>query len=141
MSSLTYAKNTLRTGGYTCVICKGEDKHTSNLRGVKPLVQLVESGASFEGYCAADKVVGRATAFLYVILGVKEIYAAIISQPALEILTAHGIRVEYDIKVSNIINRAGDGICPFEAAVMSIDTPRDAYNAILSKMQKMGIPL
>ncbi len=139
MRSLTYAKNTLMSGGYTCVICKDEDVHTSNLRGVKPLVQLVESGASFEGFSAADKVVGRATAFLYVILGVKEIYAAVISQPALEILTAHGIRVEYDIKVSNIINRAGDGICPFEAAVMSIDHPRDAYSAILSKMQEMGI--
>ncbi len=139
MNDLTCAKNTLISCGYTCVICKGEDKHTSNLRGVKPLVQLVESGASFEGYSAADKVIGRATAFLYVMLGVKEIYASVISQPALEILTANSIYVEYDTKVSNIINRAGDGICPFEAAVMSIDHPRDAYNAILSKMQEMGI--
>lgn len=141
MTNLTYVKNTLISGGYTCVMCKGEDKHTSNLRGVKPLVQFVESGASFDGYSAADKVVGRATAFLYVILGVKEIYAAIISQPALEILTAHNIYVEYDTKVSNIINRTGDGICPFEAAVMSINNSDDAYSAILSKMQELGISL
>ncbi len=141
MNELTNAKNTLISGGYTCVICKGEDVHTSTLRGVKPLVQLIERGESFYGFSAADKVVGCATAFLYVILGVKEIYAAVISQPALEILTSHGICVEYGTKVANIINRAGDGICPFEAAVMSINNPDDAYNAILAKMKEMNISI
>lgn len=141
MNNLTNAKNILISGGYTCVICKGQDIQTSNLRGVKPLVQFIESRQSFEGYCAADKVVGRATAFLYVILGVKSLYATVISSPALEILTAHGVCVEYDTKVKNIINRAGDGICPFEAAVMNIDDPRDAYQTVLTKMREMGISI
>ena len=37
------ARELLLSGGYTCVLCRGEDVHTSALRGVKPLVRWVES--------------------------------------------------------------------------------------------------
>jgi hypothetical protein len=94
---------------------------------------------SVRGYSAADKVVGRATAFLYVLLGVSDLYAAVVSRPALDVLISHGISVEYGKCVDNIINRSGDGICPFESAVMNITTPDAAYTAIIEKMRSMGI--
>ena len=65
------AKELLESGGYTCVITDGDRVLTSTLRGVKPLVQFLESGRDLTGFSAADKVVGRATAYLYVLLGVK----------------------------------------------------------------------
>jgi len=54
-------------------------------------------------------------------------------------LEAHAISVQYDTLVPNIINRAGDGICPFEAAVMDITDPQGAFTAILQKMAEMHI--
>jgi len=138
---LRKAKETLESGGYTCVLTDGTSVYTSNLRGVKPLVQFLESGTIPSGFSAADKVIGRATAYLYVLLGVREVYAQIISEPAAEVLRAKGIHVQYGTLVPNIINRKGDGICPFEAAVMEITEPSLAYEAILSKMKEMNISI
>ncbi len=133
------AKGLLQSGGYTCVITDGDKAFTSTQRGVKPLVQFLESGTAFAGFSAADKVVGRATAYLYVLLGVKDLYAQVISRPALAVLQEKGIGVSYSDLVTNIINRKGDGICPFEAAVMDITDPQRAYAAIRQKMQEMNI--
>ena len=135
------AKEILITGGYTCVLTDGQMVFTSTDRGVKPLVRFLESGEIPAGVSAADKVVGRATAYLYVLLKVKEVYSQIISQPAVDVLREHGVAVVYDNLVPNIINRKGDGICPFEAAVMEIDDPDRAYDAIREKMREMNITL
>ena len=138
---LMKAKELLESGGYTCVLTDGDAVHTSTLRGVRPLVQFLRSGAIPAGFSAADKVIGKATAYLYVLLGVREIYAQVISEPAVGVLKENGIHVQYGQMVSNIINRKGDGICPFEAAVMEITDPADAYEAILRKMLEMNIPI
>ena len=135
------AKEILITGGYTCVLTDGQMVFTSTDRGVKPLVRFLESGEIPAGVSAADKVVGRATAYLYVLLKVKEVYSQIISQPAVDVLREHGVAVVYDNLVPNIINRKGDGICPFEAAVMDISSPDLAYTAIRGKMAEMNITL
>ena len=137
--ALTKAREILESGGYTCVLTDGTAVYTSMLRGVKPLVQFLKSGTVPPGLSAADKVVGKATAYLYVLLGVRALYAQIISKPAAEVLHDSNIQVQYGKIVSNIINRQGDGICPFEAAVMEITDPAAAYDAILHKMQEMNI--
>ena len=137
--SLEKAKEILESGGYTCALTDGDEIYTSTLRGVKPLVQFLESGTAFAGFSAADKVVGRATAYLYVLLGVKSLYAQVISRPALAVLQESGIEASYGTLVPNIINRKGDGICPFEAAVMDITDPQSAYAAIRQKMQELNI--
>ena len=137
--ALEKAKSLLLSEGYTCVLTDGAAVHTSTRRGVKPLVDFLQGGTNFTGFFAADKVVGRATAYLYVLLGVKELYAQVISEPAAAVLAEHGIAVQWDTVVPNIINRAGDGICPFEAAVMDLTDPQSAYAAILQKMEQMNI--
>jgi hypothetical protein len=123
---LKRARALLESGGYTCVLCRGEAVHTATARGVKPLVDWLDSGLDLNGFSAADKVVGRATAFLYVLLGVKEVWAGVMSEAAAEVLTRHGIAASQDKLVPNIINRAGTGICPFEEAVLEIQTPEEA---------------
>ena len=84
---------------------------------------------------------GKATAFLYQLLGVKEVYAHVMSKSALEVLKAAGIDAQYGKLVEHIINRKGDGICPFEAAVLDIRTADTARTAIREKMKEMNISL
>lgn len=134
------AKEILTSGGYTCVLTDGQAVYTSTDRGVKPLVQFLEKGQISAGFSAADKVVGRATAYLYVLLKVKEVYSQVISQPAVDVLLENGVAVSYDKLVPNIINRKGDGICPFEAAVQNCSTPQEALPIIHNKMDQMQIP-
>ena len=139
--SLVVTKDILESGNYTCVLTDRMSLYTSCQRGVKPLVQFLEKKNIPENLFAADKVVGRATAYLYVLLKVQALYAKIISEPAIAVLQAHGITVSYESLVPNIINRRGDGICPFEEAVMGIEDPEAAYAAILKKMDSLQINL
>ncbi len=141
MSDLNRARRMLKTGEYTCVLCRGEETHTSTARGVKPLVEWYAGERTFSGFSAADKVVGRGAAFLYVLLGIHLLYADVISKSALDVLQMHGIQTQYKALVPNIINRKGDGICPFEAAVADITDPDHAYRAIREKMEALQISL
>lgn len=141
MSDLQKAHDLLRSGGYTCVLCRDEEIHTSQARGVRPLVQWLTFGPDLRGFSAADKVVGKATAYLYCLLGVKAVHALVMSGAAAEVLRKNGIEVTQDKLVENIINRAGNGICPFEAAVWNIHTPEEALPAIRNKMKEMNISL
>lgn len=136
-NNLTNARTLLDTGRYTCVVCREETTYTATDRGVKPLLNWVNDGLNLSGFSAADRVVGRATAFLYVLLGVKEVYANVMSKPAAEVLALHGISASYSTLTDGIINRKGDGPCPFEAAVMDYSDPVLALNAIRSKMMQM----
>ena len=138
MKNLNKAKELLLTNNYTCVLCRDSEIYTSAKRGVAPLVEWYEAGTDLCGFSAADKVVGKGAAFLYVLLGVGEIYAAVISRPALALLSAHGIKAEYSSLADNIVNRTGDGICPIESAVLDIDDPREAYAEIIKKLQELG---
>lgn len=135
------ARKILEDQGYTCVLRKDETVYTATERGVKPLVRWLTEGIDVRGFSAADKVVGRATAYLYVLLGVKEVWAAVMSEAAAEVLRRHGIEAAQDKLVPNIINRSGTGICPFEEAVLEIHTPGEALTAIREKMKEMHITL
>ena len=141
ITDIEKAKRVLNTGEYTCVLYRGDSVFTSTQRGVKPLVVWLESGDNFVGFSAADKVVGRATAFLYALLGVKEVYAGVISKPALSVFESYNIIATYGTLAENIINRQGDGICPFESAVLDTTDPNTAYKKIRQKMAEMNISL
>lgn len=131
------ALSLLDTEGYTCVVCRDGTMYTATERGVKPLLNWLDNGPDLHGFCAADKVVGRATAFLYCLLGVEEVYAHVMSHPAADVLEAHGIRAHAGKLVDGIINRRGTGPCPFEAAVMDIHDADEALTAIRARLAQM----
>ena len=141
MSDLVKAKELLSSGGYTCVFIKSDKIYTSVLRGVKPLVKWYAEGVNLNDFSAADKVVGKATAYLYALLGVREVFAKVMSVSAKAFLEKSGIKAECEILVPNIINRKGDGICPFEQAVLKAENKEEAYEIIQNKMQEMDIDL
>lgn len=141
MAQLKIAREILESNGLTCVLCKGDVRYTATERGVKPLVRWLTEGTDLRGFSAADKVVGKATAYLYVLLGVKEVYAHVMSRSAALVLESNGIAAQYGKLAENIINRQGTGICPFEAAVLEIDTPQEALTAIRAKMAELNIAL
>lgn len=140
MRDLERAREILGSGGYTCVLCRGDEVHTASARGVRPLVQWLDSKLPLRGFCAADKVVGRATAFLYVLLGVRAVHARVMSTPARMALEENGIRALCDVEVEGIINRRGDGPCPFEEAVLGTTDPGKALTAIRKKQFQMRQP-
>ena len=128
------AKNELEKEKYTCVLCNGEDTFFSFEHGVKPLLKWIDEGRDFSGYGAADQVVGKAAALLYVYLGIRDLYGQVISEPAIQALEEYGITYTYDECVPYIINRKKDGMCPMEQTVLDISEPEEAVNALRNKV-------
>lgn len=133
---LNRARQMLEQGGYTCVLCKDNQIKTCTARGVRPLVELLDAG-KWSGHSAADKVIGKATAFLYVLLDVRAVYTPVASESAVSILKQHGIEPHCDLIVPAIYNRDRTGFCPMETTVRNIDNPNDALPAIRDTMAKL----
>ena len=137
MTDIERAKALLTEGGYTVVLCHGDATHTDTRRGVAPLLALLDSGTDVSDFSAADKVVGKAAAFLYLRLGVAEVHALVISEPAYDLLTAYGVTVTYDTLVPAIRNRAGDGYCPMETVTLPLTDPVEAEIAIRKRLTEL----
>ena len=129
-TDLIKARRMLGEQQLTCVLISGDMVYISQDRGVKPLLDCYNEKKMPVGFSAADKVVGKAAAFLYVLLGAKEVYADVLSRPALEVLQRNGIAVSYGQLTDAIKNRAGTGFCPMETAVLSVEDPMQALSAI-----------
>lgn len=121
---------------YTCVFCKGDKTYTSTSRGIRPILDFLET-TDLNGFSAADKVVGKGASFVYVLLGVWSLHAKVMSKGASEVLTKYGIHHSFDTLTDSIINRAKTGICPMEEAVQNISDPNEALEAIKIKLLNM----
>lgn len=138
MQDLERAKKELRLRHCTCVACKGNEYFEAEQRGVAPLLQWLDDGKRLEGFSAADKVVGKGAAFLYILLGAGKLYAQVISKPALDLLTANHIYIEYGQLVDAIRNRTNTGNCPIEKAVWDIACPIEAEKVIRGKIKELA---
>ena len=127
----------LTEGGYTVALCRGNVTYTDIRRGVAPLLALLDAGTDVTAFSAADKVVGKAAAFLYLRLGVAAVHAGVISAPAYDLLTANGVVTTYDTLVPAIRNRAGDGYCPMETVCMPLTDPTEAETAIRKRLAEL----
>lgn len=136
-NNLEKAKQIMLDGNYTCVLYDGKNKHYSNLKGVRPLIDFLNSKIDFNGYFAADKVVGAGAAHLYVLLGVKSVWANVISSAAKEVLQNNNISVFFETQVPYIINRTGDGMCPIEDCVKGIINSDAALVAIQKRLKEL----
>lgn len=134
---LENCKSVLHAEGCTCVARQDGQLYTATERGIRPLMHWLESGV-LRGAVLADKVVGKAAAFLLEKGGVTAIYADVISVPAAEVLERAGIPYSFRTKVPYIQNRAGNGICPMESAVLSVKDADEAYVILQETLQRLS---
>jgi hypothetical protein len=109
-------------------------------RGVIDLLNLAETvGPDAAGAAVADRVVGRAAALVYCHLGVAAIYAQRLSEGGAAALEQGAVHAEWSERVEVILNRARDGICPFERAAATVDDPAEAIPVLAARLaQLMG---
>lgn len=138
MADIDVAKQLLKDCGYKCVLAKGDVIRISEKRGVAPMMEYIDAGMDLSGFSAADKVVGKAVALLFVLTGISEVYAETISSHAIAVLEKNNIPFSFNTSVEHIINRFGDGLCPMEEATLDIDDPQEAYDAICAKLEELN---
>ncbi len=130
-NELTLLINTLHKEKCSCVIQNGERVILCHQRGVKDLFDLLMNDKNLlEGAIIADKVVGKGAAALMIKGAVKEVYADIISEPALSLFKSVGMPVDYKECVPNIINRTHTGICPVESLCANCATASECIPLI-----------
>lgn len=122
----------IEEGRYAYVLVKnGELVFTSRERGIAPMLEALEKFPdSFSGGSIADKVIGRATAFLAVYGGASAVHALTMSCPAREVFVAGNVKVSYDKLTGIIENRDRTGQCPMENLTMGIEDPAEAYRRL-----------
>lgn len=119
----------------TCVLCKGDCIYTSQKTGISPMLDWLSEKTDLCGFSAADKIVGKAAALLFVLAGVCEVYGEVMSEAGYHTLRAHGIPCTYGTLTPYIIDRQGTGMCPMEETVQEIDDPKAAFAALLKKRE------
>lgn len=131
--SLEKAKSILLSSASTIAVISNGEVFTSHERGVKPLLHLLTEKKGFlKGASVADKVIGKAAALLMALGEIKEVHTLIISEPAIKIFEKYNIPCFYDKKVTRIVNRTGDGLCPMESLCIDVEEPHKAFEKIIN---------
>lgn len=123
--------------GHTLALCRGGEVVTSDLRGVMPMLGFLREGRDLSGFCAADRVVGRAAAMLFAKAGVRAVFAEVMSDGAAALLAAHGIDASCDVRTAAIENRQKTGLCPMESAVAGIEDIDAGIAAIRRRAEEL----
>ena len=135
MTDIMIAKEHL--DGHSICLCKGGEWFTDDGRGISPMMRFTAQNKPLEGYSAADIIVGRAAAMLFVKAGIVSVYARVLSKGAKEYLDEHNIPVSYEILTEKIIDRTGKDICPMEKAVADITDPDEGYEALKAALERL----
>jgi iron complex outermembrane receptor protein len=128
-------KSLLNTDDIVCVVSKGDQVLTSNLKGIRPWIKwLRENPELLEDAVVVDKVVGKAAAMLMVVAKIKTLYTPIISENALQFLSDQTIDFNYDRTVAFIKNIEKNGLCPMEQTVVDVEDAQQGYQLLLQKI-------
>lgn len=109
-------------------------------RGISPALTLLDTQPELlRGSDVFDTIVGKAAASIFILAGVNSVNAQTISDSAAGLLAQYGVACRYETKTEQIINRTGTGLCPFEQAVLALNTPEQCLPCIrqtLAQLQK-----
>ena len=120
----------LHEGKHSLVVANGE-VCTFNGSGVTDLYHLLQDDPGFLYEASiTDKIVGKAAAALMVLAKVKEVYADVVSRPALDLLSNTDVKIRYGTVVPYIINRTATGWCPLEKLCIDCATPEECFHQI-----------
>ena len=134
---LSRAVALLQEGAHSVVLVRSNDTYISDERGIRPLLAALDSECDYRGYSAADRIVGKAAAMLYVRLGIAAVFAKVLSKSGKDVLDHFGIPVEFETLTDKIIARSGKGICPMEQTVAFLSDPAQAEIALRQRLWQL----
>lgn len=123
--------------GHSIALVRNGGVITHDGRGISPMLDFIGSSTDLRGYSAADLIVGKAAAMLFVKAGIAAVYARTVSRAGLDYLRSHDIPCDYDTLTENIINREGTDICPMERTVLNVDDFETGYSLLVEKRRSL----
>ena len=124
-------RDALLEKNYSIIASNGYFSYDS---GIRPVIDRInEKEDYFKGLEVADKIIGKASAMLLSLSGVKKVHAVVLSQAGKDIFDKYDVEYSFDELTDYIVNRKGDGMCPMEMTVKDIDDLREAYETLKKK--------
>ena len=120
------------------IVKKGKVIFETKKQGISGFLQAIEKlDKNLVAASAADKIVGVAAAMLCVYAGVVSVFALTISEGGMRVLEDNNIACMFEKKVSNILNRDKNDVCPFEKLAMASGSSDEAYVKLKSFARQM----
>lgn len=133
MNDLEKAKEIFEKENCTLVLVKGESIIKSKEHGLSKLVELINKDEDLTDYSVCDNVCGRAASFLYVLLGVKEVYANTMAKLSIQILDRAEIKYSANAFVETLLD-SENKTDKMELAVLRSGTPLKAFEDIKKEL-------
>ena len=135
---LSEARRLVENGARFAALSPAGGRIVSDSAGIAFLTGIAGAPGALGGYAVADRIVGRAAAYLMLRAGVKELYAFVLSEGGREVLESGGVCFSYGTLTEKIINRAGTDICPMEKAVSGVPLvgTEEAYRILSEKISR-----
>lgn len=110
---------------------------SSGERGVVFLLRRLDAGEDLRDLWVADRVIGRAAAFLLAAGAPRAVYAGVLSREARTVLEDAGIPCHWGRLVDRIRDRDGTGFCPLETACLGIPEAGGAIRRIRATLEAL----
>jgi hypothetical protein len=120
------------------IVKRGKVIFETKKQGISGFLQAIEKlDKNLVAASAADKIVGIAAAMLCVYAGVASVFALTINEEGIRVLEDNNIAYRFEKKVSNILNRDKNDVCPFEKLAMASGSSDEAYVKLKSLASEM----
>ncbi|UCF58932.1 MAG: DUF1893 domain-containing protein [Candidatus Bathyarchaeota archaeon] len=135
MQDLERARLRLKEKKSALVVVKnGKVIFETESHGIKGFLEACELfGKELAGSSIADKIVGRAAAFLCVHFQVSAVFAIIISTEGVRVLKDNNVFYQFEKRVPDILNQKRNDICPFEKLALTSAAPEEAYSKLRTR--------
>jgi len=121
------------------VVKEGKLVFKSKDRGIKPMYILAnEMKDKGKNASIADKVIGKGAAILCGYIGVKSVYADLISQGGVEVLSKFDISYQAEKTCPYIKNRDKTDYCPIEKISLDIEEPELFISEVAKFLNSMN---
>jgi len=110
--------------------------------GMKPLLETIRllGRTRLRGTTVVDKIVGKAAALLIAYFRPKGVHCGTMSRRAEGILARYGIPYHAEQVVPEIRRPGSDDLCPFEEAVLDVETPLQGYRRLVLRLLSLKNP-
>ena len=120
------------------IVNNGKVVFETKKQGINGFLQAIEKlNKTLVAASVADKIVGVAAAMLCVYAGVSSVFALTLSEGGLGVLEDNNIVCLFEMKVSNILNRSKNDVCPFEKVAIASGSSEEAYVKLKSCASQM----
>jgi hypothetical protein len=133
---LTLAKETLSKSDCSIVVIgNGKIWKKKTGEGIRPILETIdEMGGDINDSVIGDRILGKASALLCRYAKAKGVYSPQGTKTGIALLIMGRVPCQVDELIPQIMNRSGDGPCPFEKMLKDIDSPEEAYKILKEKV-------